>query len=173
MLKTGDITYNFVILGLLSHVEITFGIICGCLPVLPRFFLALKPKISMLSKLYFRIQIIPQRFRLSRLAGKRGDAGSSGCTGKGPYELQREWHSGEVYGLDRAGKQGSTVTSSAADTKVRSLTPTVGDPTTDLECMGGGSNTNRILKTVHIETVQESRDDQGLDIDMQPNITAW
>lgn len=136
--------------------------------------MALKPKISMLSKSYIHIQhirIIPQRFRLSRLAGKRGEAGSSGCTGKGPYELQREWHSGEVY--DLAGKQGSTVTSSAADTKVRSLAPTVGDPTTDLESMGGGSNTNRILRTVHIETVQESRDNPDSDVDMQPNITAW
>lgn len=168
ILKTGDMTYNFVVLGLWSHAEITFGIICGCLPVLPRFFLALRLKISMLSKSCVPIQIIPQGFRFSRFSGKHGDADSSGCTGKGPYELQRECHSGEVYELNPTGQNGST-----ADTKVRSLASPVGDPTTGAKSLEKGPNTNRILKTVHIETIQEPRDDPDLDIEMQPSIPAW
>lgn len=104
ILQTGEMTYNFVVLGLWSHAEITFGIICSCLPVLPRFFLALRPKILMLLKPFVQTKTISKGFRLSPFSVKRGEAGSSGCTGKGPYELQREWHSGEMYELDLIGK---------------------------------------------------------------------
>lgn len=165
---TGDMAYNFAVLGLWSHAEITCGIICGCLPVLPRFFLTLRPKIWLALKSCVQIQNTPRRFGLS---GQRGNGGSSGYTGKGPYELQRDWHSSEVYGLGLTGKQSSTVTSSAADTNVRSLAPIMGDPTLGLESVGGAPGTNRILKTVHIETVQEPRDDSDLDVEMQSSIS--
>lgn len=59
------------------------------------------------------------------------------------------------------------------DTNGRSLVPTVEDPTMGFESVEGGLNTNRIIKTVHIETVQEPRDDPDLDIERQPSINAW
>lgn len=162
-------SYNFAVLGLWSHAEITFGIICGCLPVLPRFFLTLRPKILLHLKCCVQIRNTPRGFRLS---GQRGNAGISGDTGKGPYQLQREWHSSEVHGLGLTGKQSSMITSSAADTNMRPLAPIMGDPKLGLESVGGGSSTNRILKTVHIETVQEPRDDSDLDVEMQPSISG-
>lgn len=173
MLQTRDRTYNFVILALWSHAEITFGIICGCLPVLPRLFLALRPKISMILNSCIQIKLTSQGFPLSRSSGNHGDAGSSRYAGKGPYQLQREWHSNEVYGSNLTGERGSTVTSSAAGTKLRSLAPTVGEPTAGLESVEEGSSTSRILKTVHIETVQQHRDDPDLDIEIGPSMPAW
>ncbi|MCJ1423016.1 hypothetical protein MMC29_000897, partial [Sticta canariensis] len=168
--QTKDVTYNAVIFALWSHAEVTFGILCGCLPVLPKFISALRQKISTHSKTYVQIRTIFQWFRISRYSGKRGDAGSSECTGSGPYDFQGKWNSDEVCEIDPVAKRGSTVTSSA---EVRSLAPTVGDSTTNLKCGEEGPSANRILKTVLIETVQEPRDDPGLDLEMQRSCLAW
>lgn len=70
------------------------------------------------------------------------------------------------------GRKGSTVTSSAADSRVRPLAPTVGELKTGPESVKRGPSTNRILKTVHIETVEEHRDDSELDVEMQTSAPA-
>ncbi|MCJ1466755.1 hypothetical protein MMC07_005375 [Pseudocyphellaria aurata] len=174
LLQTGDTTYNSVLLELWSHIEVTCGIICGCLPVLPRFFKALQPRVPTLCKSFAQMQIIPQGFRQSRFSGKRGGASSSRGAGEGPYELQREWQPGKGY-LDLTGKKGdSAITDSTADTKVRSTAPPVEDPTTGLEPVETWEpNTNGILKTVHIETMQESRDDPILAVALRPSVPPW
>lgn len=134
--QTGDISHNFIVLGLWSQVEMTFGIVCGCLPVLPRFFSALRPKISMLLKSHVELQSIPRWLRLSQSSRKRGDAGSSGRTGKRPYQLQRERHSREVYGLPLTVKKDSTASRSAANLQVRLIAPIEEDRTTSLVSVG-------------------------------------
>lgn len=175
ILQTSDTTYNLVLLGLWSHIEITCGIVCGCLPVLPRFFVALQPRVPMFLKSFAQLQNIPQGLRHSRFSGKRGGASSSRGAGEGPYELQREWQSGDGFSLDLTGRKGdSAVTNSTANTKVLSMAPPVGDPTTGLESVESREpNTNRILKTVRIETLRESRDDSILAVAMRPSNPPW
>ena len=171
ILRTGDITYNFVVLGLWTHVEITFGIICGCVPCLPRFFKAFQPKIQFLLKACFQIQTKFEGFRFGRHAVNRGDAGDLGCTGKGPYELQSEYNSGVLYGLNPTERRSSTAPI-VADFTVQPLAPTVGDPVEGLDSAGRPKK-NRILKTVTIETVDEPREEPAKDLERQHSHPEW
>lgn len=172
ILLTGDLTYNFVILGLWTHVEITFGIICGCLPFLPRFFKTLQPKISFLFKACSQMQAKSKVFRFGQLTVNRGDAGSLGCTGKGPYELQGEYNSGGLYGLNPTETRSSTAPI-VVDLTVRSPAPTVEGPAEGLDSVDGGPKKNRILKTVTIETVQEPRNNPAMDLESQHSHLEW
>lgn len=169
--RTGDLTYNFVVLGLWTHVEITFGIFCGCLPVLPRFFKALQPKIQFLLKASFQIQTKFEGFRFGRHEVNRGDAGGLGCTGKGPYELQGEYNSGVLYGLNPTERRSSTA-AIVADFKVRPLAPTAGDSAEGLDSAGRPKK-NRILKTVTIETMDEPRNKPAKDLERQHSHLEW
>lgn len=45
VVKSSDFSYNIIVLGLWTYAELTIGIIVSCLPVSPRFFNHIGPKI--------------------------------------------------------------------------------------------------------------------------------
>ena len=45
IINSPDITYNMIIMGLWAYAEITIGIVVSCLPVVPKFFKHIGPKI--------------------------------------------------------------------------------------------------------------------------------
>ena len=143
----------------------TFGIVCGCLPVLPRLLSALSPKISMLWKFSVQKQKLSQWIKPSRF---------SGTTVKDhPYEVQPEWPSDEMHRSELIVKNDSTIINSAAGDQAQSIAPTEGDPTTDQKSVGVGPNTIQTLKTLHIQPTQGSRHDPDLDIEMQSSTHTW
>lgn len=44
--NSGDVTYNIALMGFWTYAELATGIICGCLPTLPKFFNLLSQKMS-------------------------------------------------------------------------------------------------------------------------------
>lgn len=48
--QSGDISYNLALMGFWSYAELSVGIVCACLPVSPRFFQFIGPKLSKLSR---------------------------------------------------------------------------------------------------------------------------
>lgn len=95
----------------------------------------------------------------------------SGSTVKDhPYEVQHEWPSGETHGLDLIGGKNSTGPNSAASDKVQLIAPIAGDPTTDSDSVGLGSNTNQIPKTTHVHPTVH---DPDLDIEGQSSPRPW
>ena len=45
VVKSSDFSYNIIVMGIWTYAELTIGIIVSCLPVLPRFFNHIGPKI--------------------------------------------------------------------------------------------------------------------------------
>lgn len=46
MWRTGDTTYNFVLVGIWANIGLTLENVCGCMPILPKFFQVVEPKVS-------------------------------------------------------------------------------------------------------------------------------
>lgn len=44
--NSGDVTYNIALMGFWTYAELSTGIVCGCLPILPKFFNLLGQKMS-------------------------------------------------------------------------------------------------------------------------------
>ncbi|KAG7001877.1 hypothetical protein G7Y79_00030g064100 [Physcia stellaris] len=48
--QSGDISYNLALMGFWSYAELSVGIVCACLPVSPRFFQFIGPKLLRISR---------------------------------------------------------------------------------------------------------------------------
>ena len=171
ILQTGDLTYNFVIFGLWTHAEFTLAIICGSLPVSPRFLQTFQPKILRLSKSCFQMRAIPQKVRFGLFTANRGKGSSSTCSGNGPYELHGEYFTTEVYGLNSTTESGTLV--STTGKTPRSLTSSAGGPAAGLDSGEGRPDKNRILKTVNIETIEETPNGSDTDVERQHSQSGW
>ena len=44
--QTGDVSYNLALMGFWTFAELSAGIVCACLPVLPKFFQTIGPKVT-------------------------------------------------------------------------------------------------------------------------------
>ncbi|MCJ1262841.1 hypothetical protein MMC22_002711 [Lobaria immixta] len=171
VLQTGDDTYYLVIFGLWTHAEFTLAIICGSLPVSPRFFQTFQPKILRLSRSCFQMRAIPQKIIFGLFTVNRGKESSSTCRGNGPYELHGEYSTTEVYGLNSTKESGTVV--SAGGKTPRSLASSAGGPVAGLDSGEGRPDKNQILKTVNIETIEEAPNGSDTDVERQHSQSGW
>lgn len=171
VLQTGDVTYNFVIFGLWTHAEFTLAVICGSLPVSPRFLQTFQPKILRLSKSCFQMRAIPQKVRFGLFTANRGKGSSSTCSGNGAYELHGEYFTTEAYGLNSNTESGTLV--SAAGKTPPSLASSAGAPAAGLDSGEVRPDKNRILKTVNIETFEEPPNGPDTDVERQRSQLGW
>lgn len=114
---------------------------------------------------------IPEKVRFGLFAVNRGKGSSPACSGNGPYELHDEYFTTEVDGLNST-KKSSTVVSAAIKSP-RSLASSAGGPAAGLHSVEGGPETNRILKTVNIETMEQSLNGRDMDVERQHSHLGW
>lgn len=172
MYETKDVTYHFVVLGLWANVEIALCIICGCLPVLPRFFQILKPNVLDLFRACNPMQFGPQRLGFCGVPRERGKVDRSTFTPRGPYELQGENHVDESYISNHTERETSTV-NSADGRKTRSLASSSKLSRAGNEDVEAGPKNNQILKTVVIETIRDRRRSSDLNVEVQLRDLGW
>lgn len=168
MLQTKDTTYFFAILGLWANVEISMGIICGCLPIFPKFFQVLGPRVSYIFKTSISMQHRPKRFGSSGFSAKLSEGNRSTSATRGLYELQDECQVDKLHGSNQRGKNSSTV-----NDEDRPRVPSSENSKTDVEDVESGRKKNRILKTVVIETRRERRRSLDVDVEVQLSNLGW
>lgn len=70
MESSGDISYNVALLGTCTLAELSIGIVCCCLPVFPRFFQMIGPKVASFAKRSFTFSITGSKSNNSKSSRK-------------------------------------------------------------------------------------------------------
>lgn len=169
MLQTKDITYFYVVLGLWANVEIALGIICGCLPIFPRFFQVFGPKVSYIFGACFSMQARPRGIGSSGPSEKSREVDRCASAARGPHELQDEYHVDDISYESNQTETNISITS-GEDRPRGSISES---SKTDVEDAGSGRKKNRILKTVVIETRRERRRSSDGDVEIQLSNLGW
>lgn len=151
IVKSDDVSYETIVMGFWTIVEIDTGIIISCLPVLPRLFRAFGPRIysafSLKSKTNGDSEPKPSLTPMEPMSGKKKPDGYVNL-----YSMQTEV-SGESSSLHEHESYlpGRKVTNDSSRT---SLAPNQDHPAPGWEGMNMNAEKKkgRILRTTHIET---------------------
>lgn len=159
--QTGDVTWQSGPMGLWTLAEFTITIICGCMPVIPKFFQTVGPKIYSSSK--GSSSLGPSKgSKISGTSAKRSGAGGSEGFLTDSNEAQRQPH-GKYDSLDEnelemvAGK-GSTF--SSVSESIKSLPSSPGEKAMSQQQIVSEKKRSQILRTVRIETRRDDLERQ-------------
>ena len=170
MPKTGDISYIAGPLILWTLAEFATILICGCMPLLPKFFQTLGESLSARSSMQNILKSSkssrpsPKRSGLSDPSGKYGDLHGS------PYRLHGKYVSSGERDLESA-KEGSTGSDNASDMN-RPLPPTLNGAASQAGWERRDHSTSQILRTVHIETMRQAENITPSELERQRGM-AW
>ena len=159
--QTGDVTWQSGPMGLWTLAEFTITIICGCMPVIPKFFQTVGPKIYSSSK--GSSSLGPSKgSKISGTSAKRSGAGGSEGFLTDSNEAQRQPH-GKYDSLDEnelemvAGK-GSTF--SSVSESIKPLPSSPGEKAMSQQQIVSEKKRSQILRTVRIETRRDDLERQ-------------
>ncbi|KAI9842653.1 MAG: hypothetical protein M1837_007020 [Sclerophora amabilis] len=163
LVQSKDVTYNTIVMGFWTLAEVAIGILCGCLPVLPKFFQVLGPKVHTALSSTFRTRessSMPSNLKVSRIlnsATKRSGASDSPDPYNDPYHSRRELKS-EYSPLDTPEMARTeaprNIEGYESGELTRPLPVQCGRPATGQRGLERSQSRSGIVRTVHIETEQ-------------------
>ncbi|KAL8724487.1 MAG: hypothetical protein Q9166_007921 [cf. Caloplaca sp. 2 TL-2023] len=116
--QTGDITWNIALMGFWTYAELSVGVVCGCLPLSPKFFHTVKQKVSTIVSSGSSLRTLLGGSKSRRQTMKPGQESSGVQTKHAPQPTQTKART-EYMNLEKHNVQGNEVESETACVKGR------------------------------------------------------
>lgn len=148
-------------MGLWTYAEFATGIICGCLPVLPKFFQTARDKLSTLSNKGSSTHSIFKSFKFTRSSSKHGSGNNdSGINHSAQYGSRNQLKN--YVTLEERNNSKPSLGTNELPREMSSLPKPNASPVVHPGTLGGN---NQIWRTVHIESTQTNSNDQAVDLE--------
>ena len=162
--QTQDVTYYDVKMGLWTYAEFATCIICGCLPVLPKFFQTARDKLSTLPKKGSSTSSIFRSFKFGRFSTKHSSANNrSNINDSASYDSRNQLK--DYVTLEERDVPKPSMGSSGIDEPNQETSSPPKLKASSAVHPGILRGNNHIWRTVHIESTQTDRNHLAVDLE--------